>query len=317
MKKLILSLLAVVSVFAASAQTVTELYNAAATAYGQKQFDVAIENFNKVLDLGMDDESAASMVATAKAYLPKCYYMIGGRSIQAGDYDAALDNFSQAAELAELWDDIKTQHNANAWIAKVYQKQGGEAFNAGDYATAKESFAKGYEFDQRNTDMANWLAICYCETDEFEKGMEIFNTLVMMGLENPKYEEAAAEATKNIAIYTNNRVAEFQKENNYDGVIALADSMLEQDPMSAIAEKIRLQAYFDKKDFAKVAELADNAAAAQTSDEEVSNIYFILGASYNERTMTDQAVAAFKKVVAGPYAEQAAASVKELTTPAK
>ncbi len=317
MKKLILSLLATSALLVASAQSVTELYNTAATAYGQKQFDVAIENFNQVLDLGMDDESAASMVATAKQYIPRCYYMVGGRAMQAGDYDAALENFTQAAELAELWDDVKTQHNANSWIAKLYQKQGGDAFNAGDYEAAKEVFAKGYASDPRNTEMANWLAICYCETDEFEKGMEIFNSLVMMGLENPKYEEAAAEATKNIALYTNNRVAEFQKENNYDGVIALAESMLEQDPMSAIAEKIRLQAYFDKKDYAKVAELADNAAAAQTSDEEVSNIYFILGASYNERTMTEQAIAAFKKVVAGPYIDQAKASIETLTTPAK
>ncbi len=317
MKKLILSLLATSALLVASAQSVTELYNTAATAYGQKQFDVAIENFNQVLDLGMDDESAASMVATAKQYIPKCYYMVGGRAMQAGEYDVALENFTQAAELAELWDDVKTQHNANSWIAKLYQKQGGDAFNAGDYESAKVVFAKGYASDPRNTEMANWLAICYCETDEFEKGMEIFNSLVMMGLENPKYEEAAAEATKNIALYTNNRVAEFQKENNYDGVIALAESMLEQDPMSAIAEKIRLQAYFDKKDYAKVAELADNAAAAQTSDEEVSNIYFILGASYNERTMTEQAIAAFKKVVAGPYIDQAKASIETLTTPAK
>ncbi len=313
MKKLILSLLAASAVMVASAQSVTEFYNTAATAYGQKNFAVAIENFNKVLDLGMDDESAASMVATAKTYLPKCYYMTGGMAMQKGEYEKALENFTLAAETAELWDDMKTQYNANSWIAKLYQKQGGDAFNNKDYETAKGIFAKGYESDPRNTEMANWLAICYCETGEFEKGMEIFNSLIALGAENPKYEAAAAEASKNASIYTNNKVAAFQAEKDYDGVIALADAMLAQDPMSAIAEKIRLQAYYDKKDHAKVTELAENAALAQTDDVEKSNIYFILAASYNDRSMTAQAIEAFKKVTAGPNATVAAESIKTLS----
>ncbi|MFI3286653.1 MAG: tetratricopeptide repeat protein [Rikenellaceae bacterium] len=313
MKKLILSLFAAAAVFAASAQEdVTTIYNAAAAAYGQKQFDVAADNFNKVLDLGMDDENAASMVATAKTYIPKCYYMIGGRSMQAGNYEVALENFTLAAETAELYDDMKTQTQANAWIAKLYQKQGGDAFNNGDYETAKGIFAKGYESDPRNTEMANWLGICYCETDEFEKGMEIFYQVSEMG-DNPKYAEGAAEAQKNMGIYTNNRVAAFQAEGNNDGVIAMAEWILEHDPVNALAEKIRLQAYYDKKDHAAVTAAAETAAAAQTDEVEKSNVYFILGASYNDREMRDQAIAAFKKVTAGPNAEIAATTITELT----
>ncbi len=314
MKKLILSLLAASAVFAASAQEdVTTYYNAAAAAYGEKKFDVAIENFNKVMDLGMTDEAAANMVATAKTYLPQCYYMIGGRSMQAGNYDAALENFTMAAEYAELWDNIKVQHNASSWIAKLYQQQGGEAFNAGDFETAKGIFLKGYEFDDRNTEMANWLGICYCETGEFEKGMDIFYKISDMGARNPKYADAAAEAQKNMGIYTNNRVAEFQAEGNHDGVISMAEWILSTDPLNALAEKIRLQAYYDKKDYAAVAAAAQSAADAQVDEVERSNVYFILGASYNDREMREQAIAAFKQVTEGPNAEIAAASIEELT----
>ncbi len=312
MKKLILSLFAATAVFVASAQDVTTLYNTAATAYGEKKFDVAVENFNKVLDLGMDDESAASMVATAKSYIPKCYYMIGGRAMQAGQNETAMENFIQAAETAELYDDLKTQSNANGWIAKLYLKQGGDAFNSGDYETAKGFFAQGYDFDPRNTDMANFLGICYCETGEFEQGMEIFYGISAMGT-NPKYEEAAAEAQKNMAIYTNNRVAALQGEGNNDGVITMAEWILENDPTNALAEKIRLQAYYDKKDHAAVTAAAEAAAAAQTDETERSNVYFILGASYNDRDMRDQAIATFKKVTEGPNAPVAASIVSELS----
>ncbi|MFI3281316.1 MAG: tetratricopeptide repeat protein [Rikenellaceae bacterium] len=314
MKKLILTLFAATAVFVASAQEdVTTCYNTAAAAYGEKKFDVAVENFNKVLDLGMDDENSASMVATAKTYIPKCYYMIGGRAMQAGEYEVALENFTMAAEYAELYDDVKTQTNANSWIAKLYQKQGGDAFNAKDYETAKTIFAKGYESDPRNTEMANWLGICYCETDEFEKGMEIFYTVSEMGANNPKYAEGAEEAQKNMAIYTNNRVAAFQVEGNHDGVIEMAEWILSTDPVNALAEKIRLQAYYDKKDHAAVTAAAEAAAEVQTDEIEKSNVYFILGASYNDREMRDQAIAAFKKVTDGPNAEIAAATIAELS----
>ncbi|MFI3332459.1 MAG: tetratricopeptide repeat protein [Rikenellaceae bacterium] len=313
MKKLILSIFAASALFVASAQEdVTTAYNAAAAAYGEKKFDVALENFNTVLDLGMDDENAGSMVATAKTYIPKCYYQIGGRSMQAGNYDVALENFTLAAETAELYDDMKTQSNANGWIAKLYQKQGGDAFNEGDYETAKGIFAKGYESDPRNTEMANWLGICYCETDEFEKGMEIFYQISAMG-DNPKYAEGAAEAQKNMGIYTNNRVAAFQAEGNNDGVIAMAEWILENDPVNALAEKIRLQAYYDKKDHAAVTAAAEGAASVQTDEIERSNVYFILGASYNDRGMRDQAIAAFKKVTEGPNAEIAKSTIAELS----
>lgn len=313
MKKLIFTLLAASAVFVASAQEdVTSYYNAAAAAYGEKKFDVAIENFNSVIDLGMDDENAGSMVATAKSYIPKCYYMIGGRSMQAGKYDIALENFTMAAEYAELWDDLKTQHNANGWIAKLYQMQGGDAFNAGDFETAKGFFAQGYEFNSRNTEMANWLGICYCETGEFEKGMQIFYDISAMGA-NPKYEEAAAEAQRNMGIYTNNRVAALQAEGNHDGVIEMADWILSQDPINALAEKIKIQAYFDKKDFAAIDAAAQNAADLQVDEAERSNIYFIWGAAYNEREMRDQAIAAFKQVTEGAYAELAASTIAELT----
>ncbi|MFI3317327.1 MAG: tetratricopeptide repeat protein [Rikenellaceae bacterium] len=313
MKKLILSLFAATAVFVASAQDVTTIYNTAAAAYGEKKYDVAAENFDKVVEMGMDDEAAASMVATAKTYLPKCYYMLGGGAMKAGNYEAALQNFTTSAELAELYDDMTTQSKANEWIGKLYQTQGGDAFNNQDYETAKKIFAIGYASNPRNTEMANWLGICYCETDEFEKGMEIFQSVKDMGTKNPKYEADATEAQKNMGIYTNNRVAAFQAEGNHDGVIEMAEWILSTDPTNALAEKIRLQAYYDKKDHASVTASAETAAAAQVDEAEKSNIYFILGASYNDREMRDQAIAAFKKVTDGPNAATAAATVAELT----
>ncbi len=116
-----------------------------------------------------------------------------------------------------------------------------------------------------------------------------------------------------MSIYTNNRVAALQADGNNDGVIEMAEWILSSDPTNALAEKIRLQAYYDKKDHAAVTAAADAAADAQVDEIERSNVYFILGASYNDREMREQAIAAFKKVTEGPNAEIAAATIAELS----
>ena len=167
---------------------------------------------------------------------------------------------------------------ANTILAKVYQAQGGTAFNNKDYAAAAEIFAKGYAADPKNTQMALWLGTCYCELKDYDKGM-----------------------------------AELQTANDQDGIIAMADKMLEQNPANALAQKIRLQAYLTKKDYAKVIELGEAAAAAQPDETEKSDVYFILGAAYNAKEMKPQAIEALKKVTAGDNVAAAQKSVAELS----
>ena len=128
-----------------------------------------------------------------------------------------------------------------------------------------------------------------------------------------EYDSIYAEANRLLTLYTNNRVAELQTANDQDGIIAMADKMLEQNPANALAQKIRLQAYLTKKDYAKVIELGEAAAAAQPDETEKSDVYFILGAAYNAKEMKPQAIEALKKVTAGDNVAAAQKSVAELS----
>lgn len=314
MKKWILTaaaLFAVCSLFAQ--QSVTEVYNNAAKAYGEKQFAAAAEGFLKVIDEGSvsDDPDAAQLVVNAKKNVPICYYMMGGMALKRQQYDQSLQNFTKSAEYAELYGDVNAQNKANEWVARIYQIEGGEAFNNKDYAAAAEVFAKGYAANPKNTEMAIWLATCYCELGEYDKGMRIFESVAAMT--HPKYADDVQKAKELMALYTNNEVARLQAAGDYDGIIAMADRLLAENAESALAQKIRLQAYFGKKDYAKVIDLADAAAAAQTDEEDRSDIYFTLGAAYNAREMKPQAIAALRKVVAGPNVNAAKASIAELS----
>lgn len=314
MKKWILTaaaLFAICSLFAQ--QSVTEVYNNAAKAYGEKEFAAAAEGFLKVIDEGSvsDDPDAAQLVVNAKKNVPICYYMMGGMALKRQQYDQSLQNFTKSAEYAELYGDVNAQNKANEWVARIYQIEGGEAFNNKDYAAAAEVFAKGYAANPKNTEMAIWLATCYCELGEYDKGMRIFESVAAMT--HPKYADDVQKAKELMALYTNNEVARLQAAGDYDGIIAMADRLLAENAESALAQKIRLQAYFGKKDYAKVIDLADAAAAAQTDEEDRSDIYFTLGAAYNAREMKPQAIAALRKVVAGPNVNAAKASIAELS----
>ena len=311
MKKLLVSVIALFGAVSLSAQDVTAIYNEAAAAFGAKNFTEAAAKFEQVIDQGMDNESAASMVATAKSTLPKCYFMLGGGALKTKNYDEALKNFEKSAELAELYGDMNQMAKSNGWVAKIYQIQGGDAFNNKDYATAAGVFEKGYKADPDNTAMALNLAMSYCEMGEYEKGMDIYEAVAAKT--HPKYADDAAKAKEMIALYTNNKVATLQAANDFDGIIKMADDLLAKNPESALAQNVRLQAYANKKDYAKVIELGQAAADAQTDPADKSLMYYLLGAAYNAKEMKPQAIEAFRKVTAGPAVESAKAALAELT----
>lgn len=317
MKKILVFACALFATISLSAQDFTALYNEAATAYTSKNFAAAAANFEKLIDEGAESPEAADMVATAKATLPKCYFQMGGVAYKSKNYDEALKNFEKSAEIADLYGDNVQMQKANAWVANLYQVQGGVAFNNKDYATAAEIFAKGYAANPRNTNMALNLAMSYSEMavanndmDLYKKGMEVYENVAAMRA--PKYAEDAAKAQEMMALYTNNMVAKMQQAGDNDGIIAMADALLAQNPANPTAHKVRLQAYADKKDYAKVIELGEEAASVQPNEEDKGYIYLALGAAYNAKEMKPQAIAAFQKVTAGPAMEPAKAALTGL-----
>lgn len=317
MKKLFLSILAVLALGWASAQTSTNevvtKYNEAVAAMQAKDWGKALPLLEQVVDKGIDseDNTVLNCVQAAKKSIPACYHNLGTAAASQKAFDKAIEYLNKAAEKAELYGNNQARNKANVILAKVYQVQGGEAFNNKDYAAAAEVFAKGYAANPRNTDMALNLAMSYCEMGEYEKGMEIYDNICALPA-TERYAAAIAKANEMKALYTNNKVAKLQGAGDNDAIIAMADKMLAADPSSALAEKIRLEAYNNKKDYAKVIELGESAALAQTDEADRSDVYFMLSAAYNNKDMKEQAVATLKKVTAGNHVEDAKKELAKL-----
>lgn len=312
---------ALLAVAAASAQgEVIVKFNEGAAALQSKNYTTAITAFETVIDKGMDSEDpkVTNCVATAKKYLPACYQGVGLTAASQKNYAKAIEYLTKAADTAELYGNTTAKQKANMILAKVYQVQGGEAFNAKDYATAASVFEKGYAANPRNTDMALNYATSLCELGKYDEGMAIYDKICKMPAE--KYADAIAKAQANKTLYTNNKVASLQQAGDFDGVIAMADKLAASSP--ALAEKIRIEAYNGKKDYAKVIALGEATAAAQANDEDKSAIYFLVGAAYNakynasnntDKASMAKAVEYFQKVTAGANVEAAKAALTDLT----
>ena len=320
MKKLFVTMFALLAVGFASAQSeVIAKFNEGATAIQSKNYASAITLFETVIDKGMDSEDSKVLncVATAKKYLPVCYQGVGLSAASQKNYPKAIEYLTKAAEIAELYGNTPAKQKAMTILAKVYQVQGGEAFNAKDYATAASVFEKGYAANPRNAEMALNLATSYCELGKYDEGMAIYNKICKMPAD--KYADAIAKAEANKALYTNNKVAKMQQAGDFDGVIAMADKLAATAP--ALAAKIRIEAYNGKKDYTKVIALGESTAAAQTTEEDKSAIYFLVGAAHNAKynasgnkdvASREKAIEALKKVTAGASVEAAKAALAGL-----
>ena len=305
--------------FASAQSEVIAKFNEGATAIQSKNYASAITLFETVIDKGMDSEDSKVLncVATAKKYLPVCYQGVGLSAASQKNYPKAIEYLTKAADIAELYGNTPAKQKAMTILAKVYQVQGGEAFNAKDYATAASVFEKGYAANPRNAEMALNLATSYCELGKYDEGMAIYNKICKMPAD--KYADAIAKAEANKALYTNNKVAKMQQAGDFDGVIAMADKLAATAP--ALAAKIRIEAYNGKKDYTKVITLGESTAAAQTTEEDKSAIYFLVGAAHNAKynasgnkdvASREKAIEALKKVTAGASVEAAKAALAGL-----
>ena len=274
-------------------------------------FADAIAQFEQVIEASYDidepDANQMKAIAGSKKFLVTCYNKMGLADINAKAYDAAIEHFTDAANYAELYEDIAAMNKNRALIGQVYQVQGADAFNSEDYATAIAVFSKGFEADPRNTDMALNLAESYFRSNMYQDGMRICTSIAALNAD--KFAEAIAEAQAKMDMYTNNEVAKLQMANDYDGIIAMAEQLDDV----AMAQKITMQAYYGKKDYAKMVELSEAALAAQTTDEGRSDVYYLLGVAYNEMEQFEKAIAAMKNVTAGANVANAQAVIAALT----
>jgi len=294
-----------------SAQSVTEInekFNEAGAAMESGEFAKAVGLFTEVIQQGATIEGAEETVMNAQKYLPMCLFRLGVGEARAKNYDEALKHLTQARDRAEMAGDVQIQRNATQMIGQLYFAMGADAYNNERYSEAVDIFAKGFEADPRNTAMALNLARSYDRLDSLGKAVDVYSSIIALEAQHDRYKEPAAEAKKELSQAVLVRAVTAGTDGNLDEVVRLTDLI----PADEAAALLRVQVATNKKNYQSVIEYAPEAAELQTDAEKKSEIYFYLGAAYQNLDNKAKAIEAFRKVTAGPNVSQAKNMITEL-----
>ena len=313
-------LLAAAAIFAAtglSAQTVSEVntkFNEAAALIQAKDFGAAIPVLEQTIEMGLNaGPDASATVQQAQKLLPTCYFQYGLSLCKESRFDEALTVLDSAMQYAELFQDVKVLGNSRKLISQTYTVMGADAFNNQQWDKAIEIFSKGYEANPTDTDLALFLAESYAASGDYENGMKIYKDIVELESRHSRYKEPADAAREKMAYYQMLRAAEADEAGNADEVYEILGEVLAIDPTNPAASLMRIQVATNNQDWAHVIEWGEAAAAAQPDPADMSDIYFMLGAAYQNSENKDAAVATYRKVTEGSHVADAKAQIEILT----
>ena len=307
---LAVALFASATLSAQDVASVTAKYNEAVQKVQAKDYNAAITILDETINMGLETEGAEETIDLAQKLLPACYFQSGLGLVKAGKLDESLERFNKAAQRGELYGDTKNMRNANTMIARVYTMKGADAFNNKDYATAASIFANGYAANPNDTKLALNLAMSYCEMGDLIKGGEVYKQI--MGLTHSKYDADKAKAKESFTNYLLVAASNNAAESKFDEALVYTGEIIAMDSLSAVGNKLMVQLYNSKKDYAKVGELGGIAAALQATPEEQSDLYYMQGAALSNTDKLTEAIEAYKKVTAGNNVANAAEQIKAL-----
>ena len=297
---LLCALLCAGAAFAQTPEDVAQKYNAAAELYNAKNYAQAVTALEEVVKMGLEVPDASQTVQDAQKLIPDAYFRKGLGEASGKKFEEALASFAKAEELAGLYGVTAVKNNAANMAGRVYMILGGTAFNGKDYPKAIEIFSQGYAKDPNNTDMALLLAKSYAESGDLTKAIEVYQNIIGLESTHSKYANPAAQAKEELTTYLLIEASTAAQANDLDAVKVATDAILAYDATNAAANMVRLQAATNAKNWDAVIEFGEAAAEAQTTPEEVSNAYFLLGAAYQNKDNKAKAVEMYRKVTAGP-----------------
>ena len=307
---LAVALFASATLSAQDVASVTAKYNEAVQKVQAKDYNAAITILDETINMGLETEGAEETVDLAQKLLPACYFQSGLGLVKAGKLDESLERFNKAAQTGELYGDTKNMRNANTMIARVYTMKGADAFNNKDYATAASIFANGYAANPNDTKLALNLARSYCEMGDLTKGGDVYKQI--MALTHSKYDADKAKAKESFTNYLLVAASNNAAESKFDEALVYTGEIIAMDSLSAVGNKLMVQLYNSKQDYAKVGELGGVAAALQATPEEQSDLYYMQGAALSNTDKLTEAIEAYKKVTAGNNVANAAEQIKAL-----
>lgn len=248
MKKILFLVISVTCLFA---QSETEKYSSALSAFNDKNFSLALQLFNEVKADGELDKQKLSAV---KFYLAECFLNLDQLDAAAVEFESFLD-----------------EYKFSNYKPTILYKLGSIYFSKREYRKARErltSLITEFPFSEFHGTSFYWIGEAYTSENKFVEAEESFKESIA----NKRTNQYVTNAMYSLAQL-------FEKTGDYSAAVSHYDELLTYYKQSPLAAKAQFRigiCYFNLKDYDNaIIELTDSEIK-QLSFQEIAEARFFL-----------------------------------------
>jgi len=280
-------------------QEVTEAYNSGAEAMAARDFDKAITELEKCVDLAKQvGEDAEELQVVAENALPGLYFQKANAVLATRDYPATLQALEATVAAAEKYNSADVKASAEKTIPQIYLALGNADYQAQKYEEAIKNYEQVVARDPNNAGAYYRKGICYQNLKDEANMEESYKLAIEKGTAGNDAASVQGAKTQLSRYFYNAGIAA-RRAQKWDDAITAFTKTIEADDSNFDAYYALASSYNSKKSFNDA--IAACEKALQIKTEGLDGVYYELGTAYAGKNDNGKACEYFKKVGEGPF----------------
>lgn len=265
------------------------------------QFENCIAICEKIGDEGND------LKTQSRQQIPGLHYNHALAQYNDKNYEGAIRSCELAINTADEFENPDIKAKATSLIAQLYFVKGNDQLKAKDFDNANASFDKALEYDADFSRAYYGKMMVYREQENYPLMEEAFKKMIEKSGEG---DDVASKTQVLMSRTFSVAAAKAIKANNSSEALAYADKAIEYGDNSANTYYYKTLAANMEKKWDTALEAARKALELEQKDK--NKIHFEMGKAFEGKGSADEACAAYKLVVAGPYVQNAQYQMKQV-----
>ena len=284
-------------------QEVTEARNKGAELMAAKDFDGAIAELEKCVELakkvGGDAEEHQILAESA---LPNLYLQKADDLNKTKDYPATIKALEATVSAAEKYKNEDVKGKAEKIIPTIYYAMGAADFQAQKFNEAIKNLDQAVARDPGMSNAYFVRGACYQSLKDEAKMDESYKLAIEKGTANGDASTVQRAKTQLSRYYLNAGITA-QRAKKWDDAIAAFSKTVEADNANADAYYSLLVCYIEKKNWDNAISNGEKALELRSGGDAkaLDGVYYQLGTAYAGKKENDKACEYFKKVGEGSF----------------
>ncbi len=292
-----------------------EAFNEGVSAIQSNNFDEAIAQFNKCMEIypELDEEEsieAEEMVVQIESKLPALYYQVAMDLYKDKKLDEAIEKFVETSEVANKYNDQSTSERASKVVPQLYYQRAGNKYDNDDFKGALEDYNKAIELNPEY-DKAFYMKSLVCKKLDDEEGFLESTRRAIESAGNNNNESVVGKAKESGSKYFLMKGDEAKSAQKYAEAKEYINLAIEFDSESSVAYYLLALVDNQLNNYDNAIEAANKALTYEDDvPEGKARIYYELANALKEKGENGKACDAYRKAAYGAYKEAAEYQIK-------